>query len=86
MRSFGILGTLLGVWLTYPRNEYSAMNILYHIVAAHNKIAKYSVTLVAGGAVLGFDDQVSYRSRSLAHGAFAGRSQTILSRTQKNRR
>ena len=40
------------------RNEYSAMNILYHIVAAHNKIAKYSVTLVAGGALLGFDDQV----------------------------
>ena len=40
------------------RNEYSAMNILYHIIAAHNKIAKYSVTLVAGGALLGFDDQV----------------------------
>ncbi len=39
-------------------NEYSAMNILYHIIAAHNRIAKYSVTLVAGGAVLGFDDQV----------------------------
>ena len=44
--------------ISTQRNEYSAMNILYHIVAAHNKIAKYSVTLVAGGAVLGFDDQV----------------------------
>ena len=40
------------------RNEYSAMNILHHIIAAHNKIAKYSVTLVAGGALLGFDDQI----------------------------
>ena len=34
------------------------MNILHHIIAAHNKIAKYSVTLVAGGALLGFDDQI----------------------------
>jgi hypothetical protein len=58
--SFGVPGTLLGAWtdVSVQRTAYSAMNFAYRIIAPRKSIAEYSVALVAGGAVLGFDDQV----------------------------
>jgi hypothetical protein len=58
--SFGVPGTLLCAWtdVSVRCTVYSVENFVYRIIAPRKSIAEYSVALVAGGAVLGFDDQV----------------------------
>jgi hypothetical protein len=76
MKPNGILASL------EPRNALLAAwtvatNITNHIGASRKSIAQPSVALVTGGAVIGFDDRCTYRSRPLAHGAFTRRGEAI---------